>query len=73
MVGIILESFNGVVAVLTDHPTPIRLKTHTNAPVPFIVKGKGADGTKRLTEKEAEKGRYGLLDATRFLDMLFAL
>jgi 2,3-bisphosphoglycerate-independent phosphoglycerate mutase len=39
MVGTILETFNGIVAVLPDHPTPIRLKTHTADPVPFAVRG----------------------------------
>jgi 2,3-bisphosphoglycerate-independent phosphoglycerate mutase len=37
MVGQILESFDGIVAVLPDHPTPIRVKTHTADPVPFAV------------------------------------
>ena len=72
MVGIILDSFDGIVAVLPDHPTPIHLKTHTGAPVPFVVRGKGTDDTRRFTEKEAEKGRFGMLEATRFLEMLFS-
>jgi 2,3-bisphosphoglycerate-independent phosphoglycerate mutase len=39
MLGKILESFDGIVAVLPDHPTPIRVKTHTADPVPFAVRG----------------------------------
>ncbi|HXW98367.1 MAG TPA: cofactor-independent phosphoglycerate mutase [Methanomicrobiales archaeon] len=39
MLGEILERFEGIVAVLPDHPTPIRVKTHTADPVPFAVLG----------------------------------
>jgi len=39
MLGKILESFDGIVAVLPDHATPIRVKTHTTDPVPFAVRG----------------------------------
>ncbi|MEN6610341.1 MAG: cofactor-independent phosphoglycerate mutase [Methanoregulaceae archaeon] len=72
MVGMILESFDGTVAVLPDHPTPIRLKTHTNAPVPFVIRGKITDSTQRLTEREAEKGKYGIREATSLLDLIFS-
>lgn len=72
MVGLILESFDGTVAVLPDHPTPIRLKTHTNAPVPFIIHGKITDNTKRLTEREGAQGKYGIREATGLLDLLFS-
>lgn len=72
MVGIILESFEGTVAVLPDHPTPIRLKTHTSAPVPFVIHGKATDSTKRLTEREGAEGMYGIREATGLLDLLFS-
>jgi 2,3-bisphosphoglycerate-independent phosphoglycerate mutase len=71
MVGTILESFDGVIAVLPDHPTPIRAKTHTSDPVPFAVRGIGRDGCPRLTESECRKGNLGLLDAVELLPMLF--
>lgn len=72
VVGKILDEFDGVVAVLPDHPTPIRVKTHTRNPVPFVVRGKGTDDTTRLTEREAAHGKFGLMDATEFLPFLFA-
>ncbi|OPY36475.1 MAG: 2,3-bisphosphoglycerate-independent phosphoglycerate mutase [Methanoregula sp. PtaU1.Bin051] len=72
LVGTILDGFDGVVAVLPDHPTPIRVKTHTKDPVPFVVRGKGADGTARFTEREALKGKFGMMDAAGFLPFLFA-
>jgi 2,3-bisphosphoglycerate-independent phosphoglycerate mutase len=71
MVGTILESFGGVIAVLPDHPTPVRLKTHTSDPVPFAVRGIGTDGSRRLTEAECRKGSLGLVDAVELLPMLF--
>ena len=43
VVGAIREKFDGIVAVLPDHPTPIRIKTHSREPVPFVVTGKGTD------------------------------
>jgi len=72
LVGTILDGFDGVVAVLPDHPTPIRVKTHTADPVPFVVRGKGRDATVRFTEPEAEKGMFGMQNAIGFLEFLFA-
>jgi 2,3-bisphosphoglycerate-independent phosphoglycerate mutase len=45
------------VLVLPDHPTPIKTRTHSPEPVPFLLWGPGfgANGAKRFTEAEAEK------------------
>jgi len=72
MVGTIMDSFEGVIAVLPDHPTPIRVKTHTSDPVPFAVLGKEKDACELFSEKEAQKGGYGTIDATNFLFLLFS-
>jgi 2,3-bisphosphoglycerate-independent phosphoglycerate mutase len=72
VVGAIREGFDGIVAVLPDHPTPIRIKTHSRDPVPFMVTGKGTDTCTRLTEKEARKGMFGTKEATAFLSFLFS-
>jgi 2,3-bisphosphoglycerate-independent phosphoglycerate mutase len=71
MIGGIMESFQGVVAVLPDHPTPVKVRTHTAAPVPFLVHGKGRDATGCYSEKEAEKGSFGRIPATSLLPLLF--
>lgn len=71
VVGTILDAFDGVVAVLPDHPTPIRVKTHTRDPVPFVVRGKGTDGTDTYSEKSARNGGFGTKNATEFLSFLF--
>ncbi|MDD1686606.1 cofactor-independent phosphoglycerate mutase [Methanoregula sp.] len=72
VVGTILNGFDGVVAVLPDHPTPIRAKTHTRDPVPFVVRGKGTDNTQVFSEKAARTGGLGMKNAVDFLDFLFS-
>ncbi len=71
VVGMIHEQFDGVIAVLPDHPTPIRIKTHSREPVPFVIWGKEQDTTTQFSEHEAQKGSYGIRDATEFLSLLF--
>ena len=72
VVGMIHEKFDGVLAVLPDHPTPIRIKTHSREPVPFVVWGKGKDATTQFSEREAQKGSFGMKDAPEFLSFLFS-
>ena len=72
VVGMILENFDGVVAVLPDHPTPIRAKTHTRDPVPFAVLGKGSDDTLEFSEMAARSGGLGTKNAVDFLGYLFS-
>ncbi|MBI4266855.1 MAG: cofactor-independent phosphoglycerate mutase [Chloroflexi bacterium] len=45
------------VLVMPDHPTPIKVQTHTDEPVPFLLWGEGfqANGAKRFTEAEAKR------------------
>lgn len=72
VVGTILDSFDGIVAVLPDHPTPIRIKTHSRDPVPFVVRGKGTDEVTEFTETAAKNGSFGTRNATEFLEFLFS-
>ena len=69
-VGYILDNFDGVIALLPDHPTPLALKTHTSDPVPFAVMGLGCDDVDCYSENAAEKGSFGLMDALDFILML---
>lgn len=48
-----------LVCITADHSTPCSFKAHSNHPVPVLIYGKGSDGTRRLTEKEARKGSLG--------------
>jgi 2,3-bisphosphoglycerate-independent phosphoglycerate mutase len=43
--------------VISDHPTPVKLRTHTSDPAPFLLWGSGlkANGVRRFTEIEAKK------------------
>jgi 2,3-bisphosphoglycerate-independent phosphoglycerate mutase len=72
VVGMIHEKFDGVLAVLPDHPTPIRIKTHSREPVPFVIWGKGKDATTQFSEREAQKGSFWMKDAPEFLSFLFS-
>jgi 2,3-bisphosphoglycerate-independent phosphoglycerate mutase len=70
MVGTIMETFQGIIAVLPDHPTPIRVKTHTPDPVPFAIRGLLRDGSMRLTEREGARGSLGLIEGTDLLPLI---
>jgi 2,3-bisphosphoglycerate-independent phosphoglycerate mutase len=72
VVGTIRDQFDGVLAVLPDHPTPIRLKTHTRDPIPFVVVGKGTDGSTAYSEAAGRSGGLGTRNATEFLEFLFS-
>lgn len=45
------------VLALPDHPTPIKIQTHTDEPVPFVLWGSGfrSGGAKKFSEVEAKK------------------
>jgi 2,3-bisphosphoglycerate-independent phosphoglycerate mutase len=70
--GMILDEFDGVLAVLPDHPTPICVRTHTRDPVPFVILGKGKDATEYFSEREARTGQFGTKNAVDFLNFLFS-
>ena len=61
------------IAVLPDHPTPCRIKTHTAAPVPFVIykPGNEADSVQLYDEISAEKGVYGLMSDDQFIREFF--
>ena len=59
------------IALLPDHPTPCRLRTHTSAPVPFTIYYPGIepDSVTSYSEKAAETGAYSLLkQSTEFIN-----
>lgn len=70
----LLEATSGMdepvaIAVLPDHPTPCRLRTHTDNPVPFLIykPGCGTDNVGSFSETEAENGSYGKLSGDEFI------
>ena len=61
------------IAVLPDHPTPCRIRTHTATPVPFLIyrKGMEADEVMTYNEVSATNGSYGTLTGVEFINQLF--
>ena len=61
-----------VVAVLPDHPTPIRIGTHTRDPVPFAVYSPSVkgDSVKRFDEDSTKKGEVGLIEGEAFMSLV---
>jgi 2,3-bisphosphoglycerate-independent phosphoglycerate mutase len=61
-----------VIAVLPDHPTPCRLKTHTRDAVPFIINkpGETADNVQKYDEFSVSEGSYGLISGNEFMKNL---
>jgi len=60
-----------VVAVLPDHPTPIKIGTHTREPVPFAVYNPNVKGdmVKRFDEESAKKGSFGQVECEEFMHL----
>lgn len=59
--------------VLPDHPTPIRVRTHTSAPVPYLLydSRKKQQNTWKYNEREAgESGNY-IAQGHKIMDYLF--
>ncbi|MCH5199606.1 MAG: cofactor-independent phosphoglycerate mutase [Oscillospiraceae bacterium] len=64
------------ILICPDHPTPLALKTHTNAPVPYLIydSRKKAEGVEKFDEENAEKtGKFIQVGHTlmeRFLEIV---
>ncbi len=58
-----------VIAVLPDHPTPCRLRTHTSSPVPFLIYRKGMvpDYVETFDEESVIAGFYGAIKGDEFI------
>jgi 2,3-bisphosphoglycerate-independent phosphoglycerate mutase len=60
------------VLVLPDHPTPIKIQTHSEEPVPFMLWGSGFDsnGAEKFTEAEAKNAGIFIDDGYKIMDKL---
>jgi len=76
LIGRLLDNLNDdtAIAVLPDHPTPIRVKTHTSEPVPFAVLSPRlrGDSVENFSERACSAGSLGLMEATRLNQLLLA-
>jgi 2,3-bisphosphoglycerate-independent phosphoglycerate mutase len=62
------------IAVLPDHPTYCRTRTHVNQPVPFLIykPGEEPDQVRVFDELAAREGSYGLLHDDQFIRAFLA-
>jgi len=62
------------IAVLPDHPTPIKVRTHTSDPVPFLIYSPNCSNGDKLsfTEVDAKKGSLGLIAGKDFMRLLLS-
>ncbi|MDD4279807.1 cofactor-independent phosphoglycerate mutase [Candidatus Sumerlaeota bacterium] len=62
-------------AVLCDHPTPVKLRTHVHRPVPFAIMGPGIvpDFVLDYGEASCAKGRWPNLQGADFIRLLLGI
>lgn len=60
------------IMVLPDHPTPVRLRTHTILPVPFFIycSDRAFDGVESFSEENAAKKDFYLPTGFRLMELL---
>ncbi|MFC4455011.1 2,3-bisphosphoglycerate-independent phosphoglycerate mutase [Deinococcus sonorensis] len=63
-----------VIAIVGDHSTPSKLKSHSWHPVPLLIRSDYGrkDAAQRYTEEEAQKGSLGLRRGTDLMPLLMA-
>ena len=73
LIGHLLDNLKEecAVAVLPDHPTPIKIGTHTRDPVPFAVYSPSIspDNVEKFDEFSAQKGKFGLIEGEAFMPL----
>jgi len=76
LLGRILDGLNEpyAIAISPDHPTPIRIGTHSRDPVPFAIKSPflKPDGVKKFDEFSARKGAFGLVENDYLISILLS-
>jgi len=76
LLGKILKGINEpcTIAILPDHPTPIKIGTHTRDPVPFSIASPflKPDGVKMFDEVSAQKGGFGLVKNDYLISLLIS-
>jgi 2,3-bisphosphoglycerate-independent phosphoglycerate mutase len=74
LLGRIMNGINEpyAIAILPDHPTPIKTRTHSRDPVPFSIASPSleADGVRAFDEFSAKKGAFGLIDNDYLISLL---
>jgi 2,3-bisphosphoglycerate-independent phosphoglycerate mutase len=74
LLGRILNGLNEpyAIAILPDHPTPIKTGTHSREPVPFSITSPNLkpDVVKKFDEFSAKNGAYGLIENDFLISLL---
>ena len=74
LLGKILEGLKEpyAIAILPDHPTPIRVGTHVRDPVPFAVYSSfiKPDGVQKFDEFSARNGGFGMVEQEYLVPLL---
>ena len=62
------------IAILPDHPTPVKIGTHTKEPVPFAIQSPQleADGVQKFDEFSARNGGFGLVEKKGVVSLLLS-
>ena len=62
------------IAILPDHPTPVKTRTHSRDPVPFAIAAPSLkpDGVKVFDEFSAKQGGYGLVEKDYLISLLLS-
>jgi len=60
------------IAILPDHPTPAKVKTHVSDPVPFLIYHSNfeRDNVINFDELSVKKGIYGLIERNEFIKLV---
>lgn len=74
LLGRILDGLSEpyAIAILPDHPTPVKTGTHSREPVPFSIASPffKPDGVKKFDEFSARKGAFGLVEKDYIISLL---
>jgi 2,3-bisphosphoglycerate-independent phosphoglycerate mutase len=62
------------IAILPDHPTPIRVGTHTRDPVPFAIHSPliASDDVQKFDEFSARNGAFGTVEQDSLMSLLLS-
>jgi 2,3-bisphosphoglycerate-independent phosphoglycerate mutase len=76
LLGRLLEGLKEpyAIAILPDHPTPIKTGTHSRDPVPFAIQSPflKPDGVQKFDEFSARKGAFGLVENDFLISILIS-
>ncbi len=76
LLGRLLEGLSEpyAIAILPDHPTPIKTGTHSRDPVPFAIQSPflKPDGVKKFDEFSARRGAFGLVENDFLISILIS-